>query len=40
MLTGFKVSSLGSEWVPFYRPEYKANVGPLKWNAEVLGMQR
>ena len=24
----------------FYRPEYKANGRPLKWNFEVLGMQR
>ena len=39
MLTGFKVSSLASKCV-FYRPEYKANGGPQKWNFEVLGMER
>ena len=39
MLTGFKVSSLGSKCV-FYRPEHKANGRPLKWSFEVLGMQR
>ena len=38
MLTGFKVSSLTSTCV-FYRPEHKANGGPLKWNFEVLRMQ-
>ena len=39
MLTGFKVSSFASKSV-FYRPEHKANGGPLKWNFEVLGMKR
>ena len=39
MLTGFKMSSVASKCV-FYRPEHKANWGPLKWNFEVLGMQR
>ena len=39
MLTGFKVSSLASKCV-FYRPEHKANGGLVKWNYEVLGMQR
>ena len=24
----------------FYRPEHEANGGSLKWNFEVLGMQR
>ena len=33
------MSSLASKCV-FYRPEHKANWGPLKWNFEVLGMQR
>ena len=35
VLTGFKVSSLASKCV-FYRPEHKANGGPLKWNFQVL----
>ena len=39
MLTGFKVSSLTCKLV-FYRSEHKPNGGPLKWNFEVLGMQR
>ena len=39
MLTGFKVSSLSSKCV-FYRLEHNSNVGLLKWNFEVLGMQR
>ena len=39
MLTGFKLSLLASKYV-FYRPEHKANGEPLKWNFEVLGMQR
>ena len=38
MLTGFRIS-LASKCV-FYRPEHKANGGPLKWNFEVLEMQR
>ena len=33
------MSSLASKCV-FYRLELKANGGPLKWNFEVLGMQR
>ena len=33
------MSSLASECV-FYRREHEANGGPLKWNFEVLGMQR
>ena len=39
MLTGFKVSSLGSRCI-FYRPEHKANGGLLKLKFEVLGMQQ
>ena len=39
MLTGFKLSLLASKYV-FYRPEHKTNGEPLKWNFEVLGMQR
>ena len=39
MLTGFKVPSLPSKCV-FYRPEHKANWGPLEWKFKVLGMQR
>ena len=39
MLTGFKVLSLASKCV-FYRLESKSNGRPLKWNFEVLGMQR
>ena len=31
--------SLASRCI-FYRPEHKANRGPLKWNFEVLEMQR
>ena len=38
MLTGFKVS-LASKCV-FYRPEHKVNGGPLKWDFEILEMQR
>ena len=38
-MLGFKVSSLASKCV-FYRPEHKAKGEPLKWNFEVLGMQR
>ena len=38
MLTGFKVS-LASKCV-FYRPEHKANGGPLKWDFEILETQR
>ena len=30
---------MANKWV-FYKPEHKANGGPLKWNFEVLGMQR
>ena len=37
MLTGFKVPSFASL---FYRPKHKVNVGPVKWNFDVLGMQR
>ena len=37
MLAVFKGSSLASV---FYRPENKGNGGPLKWNFELLGMQR
>ena len=33
------MSSLASKYV-FYRPEHRTNGGPLKWNFEVLGMQR
>ena len=33
------MSSLASKCV-FNRPEHKANGAPLKWNFEVLGMQR
>ena len=33
------MSSLASKYV-FYRPEHKANGGPLKLNFEVLGVQR
>ena len=33
------MSSLSSKCV-FYRLEHNSNVGPLKWNFEVLGMQR
>ena len=39
MLTVFKVPSSAIKCV-FYRPENKADGGPLKWNFEVLGMQR
>ena len=37
MLTGFKVS-WASKCV-LYRPEHKANGGPLKWTFKVLGMR-
>ena len=33
------MSSLASKYV-FYRPEHKANGGPLKLDFEVLGVQR
>ena len=39
MLTGFNVPSLASKSV-LYSSEHKANGGLLKWNFEVLGMQR
>ena len=39
MSTGLKVSSLASKYI-FYRPEHKANGGPLKLNFEVLGVGR
>ena len=39
MLTGLEVSLLASKCV-FYRSEHKINGEPLKWNFEVLGMQR
>ena len=38
-VTAFKVPSWASKCI-FYRPENKANGEPLKWNFEVLGMQR
>ena len=38
MLTGFKIS-LASKCVLF-RPEHKANWGPMKLNFENIGMQR
>ena len=37
--TDFKVSSLTIKCV-FYIPEHKANRGPLKWNFQILEMQR
>ena len=39
MLTEFKLSLLASKCV-FYRPEHKADQGSLKWDFEILGMQR
>ena len=39
MLTVFNVPSLASKSV-FYSSEHKTNGGLLKWNFEVLGMQR
>ena len=38
MLTAFKLS-LASKCV-LYIPKHKTNEGPLRWNFEVLGMQR